>query len=34
MQTLFNAGEARVAPGLPRNVTPLIADGKPIAELM
>jgi len=33
MHTLFDPGEARVTPELPKNVAELIAGGKPIAEL-
>jgi uncharacterized protein (DUF1501 family) len=33
MQTLFDAGEVRVAPEVPKKVASLIFDGKPIAEL-
>jgi hypothetical protein len=33
MQTLFEPGEVRIAPDVPRNVASLITDGKPIAEL-
>jgi len=33
MHTLFDGGEVRVTPEMPKNVAPLITDGRPITEL-
>jgi uncharacterized protein (DUF1501 family) len=34
LQTLFDPGQLRLQPGLPRDLVQLVVDGKPIAELM